>query len=1248
MKFIEGGPDIPNELLAAREEGKVIFFCGAGVSKAFVGLSDFVSLAAQVVDELGSLSGSRARQLLDAANTTLPSGEKVSVAVDKLFSSLDQEFEPSEVRNAVARALAPPDPNPNLAAHRMLLDLSTGIGGRARLVTTNFDLLFEACDARLDSRGPENLPRVDRLVDFEGIIHLHGKTNEFYTEISAHDVVLSSSDFGRAYLSDGWATNYIRGLMNKYKIVFVGYSADDPPVQYLLEALREDNSPVRNLYAFQAGDEARAREQWAQKGVTAIAYNAPNHNHSALWNTLSEWSHRARDPKKWHREILERGLDGPAALTSFQRGQIASVASDVVGAGKIASQMPKLPSTWLYVFDPEVRYLRPMRTDLSDPNSSAFDPFQHFGIDSDEQPKPVDLDDYFQKRDKPAGAWNAFMASESDAISLPLTGVGDFFDGVPVQGRVWQLTRWLLNSMDETPALWWAAGLARLRPDIVSVLERAVRYSRYAGSDASNYWRRLLKSWANSGQRDQQAIEIRELAQGDGWSPGLVRDAVNLFRPYISVARTTGCGPPMTIDAPIREYLKLDVEYPHPHFAFEFDKEHLPFAISFWRDLLVEAEQMENEIGAYLSLDTTRPDDGEVLDATAYGLTGPLRAFTHLMEALERADADAAAAEIAKWRDIEGTVFERLRIWAAGRPGMTSPSVAEATFTGLSDRKFWSFEHERDLLFAIRDRWSDLSPAARGALESRLLMGPIPFLADREADGDNADEIAATTASYRLSNIQWLINEGVAFSFDVDAEKGRLKGINPDWKEEYAEGSAQPMVSGVYSITTDTDAYPILDIPFNVLLPLEPGEKRPRDTVRYDRFVGYSEKRPAFAILAIHSALRRGVPIAGYWSSFFKAKPARKPSRRMLQVLATHLTALDSEDMSRIWYPLVDWISDHAGALEAADVYDCFWDAIVKSASSFPSGYKDKSDRDWSFEALNSVIGRLTRTLFSLSLPEETKAVPKQWLKRLEGVLALPDAHGRHALQIAARQINWLFHYEPSWTIAKIVERAKADPNDADAFWSGIIARGQVPQADLFALLKDDMLARIKKGETGARFLVPMALLEWGGTNGAQGIADQEMRDILVLSSDDTRVAALSSLTDWAGQTDEWASKIVPFLRSVWPRQRTVKTPAMAAALFSMASTRSEFLPEAMETIRERLVPLGRSDHLRLHTDLDDIELEGARSVVEALEILLAGERAEWPYDVATIIGVLNARRDSGAIDGLEELVRRAAEVLDA
>lgn len=61
MRFLADGPNIPDRLLEDRDKGRVVFFCGAGVSIPS-GLPDFLQLAWNVVVSLRVPKGTKLRK----------------------------------------------------------------------------------------------------------------------------------------------------------------------------------------------------------------------------------------------------------------------------------------------------------------------------------------------------------------------------------------------------------------------------------------------------------------------------------------------------------------------------------------------------------------------------------------------------------------------------------------------------------------------------------------------------------------------------------------------------------------------------------------------------------------------------------------------------------------------------------------------------------------------------------------------------------------------------------------------------------------------------------------------------------------------------------------------------------------------------------------------------------------------------------------------------------------------------------
>ena len=381
MRFLPNGLNIPDELLEARDKGNVVFLCGAGVSYPS-GMPNFLGLARYVVEELGTPQDASSRKML---YEDIPKGARPSL--DQIFNLLQQEYTAGEIDYLIAKRLRT-KPKTCVSTHETILRLSKSDDGTPQIITTNFDLLFErAASRKLRTYVPPALPDLANGQPFNGLVYLHGRINSRIKRGEGRQgFVVSSSDFGRAYLAEGWATRFIRDLLDRYTVILLGYSANDPPVRYLLQGLHtQRRGSHARLFAFDSGTEEEVQPRWRDSGVRVLAYPATDDSHSALWDTLSAWADRADDPSAWRQRIVDLARKGPRNLEPYERGQVASLVRTEVGTKLFADADPPPPGEWLCVFDRNFRYGEVgIQSDDSQP---AFDPFIEYSLD-DDPPRP--------------------------------------------------------------------------------------------------------------------------------------------------------------------------------------------------------------------------------------------------------------------------------------------------------------------------------------------------------------------------------------------------------------------------------------------------------------------------------------------------------------------------------------------------------------------------------------------------------------------------------------------------------------------------------------------------------------------------------------------------------------------------------------------------------------------------------------------------------------------------------------------
>lgn len=213
MRFHADGPIIPDSLLEQCDAGRVVFICGAGVSLPS-GMPTFIGLTKHVVDFLDPPDDS---DVMRAFKPWIDDPTGANMPLDQVFNLLHQEYGKHEVNALVTERLQAPLEAGRIGHHHSLLKrISSSPNGVPQIVTTNFDLLFEH-DGEIGFHVPPAFPDLAFGTSIEGITYLHGRLAD--ADAKQHPYVLSSADFGRAYLSEAWATNFIRNLLERYTVV---------------------------------------------------------------------------------------------------------------------------------------------------------------------------------------------------------------------------------------------------------------------------------------------------------------------------------------------------------------------------------------------------------------------------------------------------------------------------------------------------------------------------------------------------------------------------------------------------------------------------------------------------------------------------------------------------------------------------------------------------------------------------------------------------------------------------------------------------------------------------------------------------------------------------------------------------------------------------------------------------------------------------------------------------------------------
>ena len=288
-----GGVDFPEPLLNALRDGKLVVFAGAGVSMGPPArLPSFRKLAEKVADGTG--------QSIAASETD-----------DQFLGRLKEDG--VRVHQRATEILQPDKLKPN-ALHRNLLRLFQEKDDPVRVVTTNFDCLFEQAaelgDLFRNKPKVFEAPALPPGSRFEGIVRLHGSVKE------AREMVLTHRDFGRAYLTEeeGWARRFLVSLFANHTVLFVGYSHSDTIMTYLTPSLPPDGGEKRFALV---GSTSNDLDRWRRMGIETIKFHQQDESDFTGLDkgvkSLADFRHRRL--REWQNEIITiAAQEGPLKI----------------------------------------------------------------------------------------------------------------------------------------------------------------------------------------------------------------------------------------------------------------------------------------------------------------------------------------------------------------------------------------------------------------------------------------------------------------------------------------------------------------------------------------------------------------------------------------------------------------------------------------------------------------------------------------------------------------------------------------------------------------------------------------------------------------------------------------------------------------------------------------------------------------------------------------------------------------------
>ena len=1181
LRISNRGPEFPGDFIDSLLAGEIVFLCGAGVS--IPQMPDFRCLVNQIYKTLiVPMNESEKRSFEDQA-------------FEEVLASLSRRLsDPNAVTRAVTDLLAMPS-MPDLEQHRTILRLSRDLDNRYCLVTTNFDTLFERALAEdtpggmgeeISSAG-EGLPAPGSTL-FSGVIHIHGRLGDDCLKLQSTPLVLTSADYGDAYMRSGWASRFLFDLARCKSIVLVGYSAGDAPVRYFLSVLEADRTrfpDLRRVYAFDAYelDEEEAVARWGTLAVKLMPYckfnsaTGDREDHSPLWKDLAALADIVDRPKQLRRERAKVILKQPVA-------EADSDARKELG--------------WL------------------------------FGGHSD--------------------LWQIVLNTISDPLWFGVFHEDRLWS---TEDAAWIIAEWVAMKFEDRSrlecALEWQG---RLGISFVENIER--RLLRTDGMDETwvRIWR-LFCLVEPVEKYDAAFYETQELLAKDVVLDRDLRKAVRVLAPRLELNRSirgledADAGKPVTR---LADVVWPHMGTPDPSGAQQLIESLCAVPKRAGRVLDLATTELQSSLQLECELELIGEDydenDFTVPSIEKHGQNEHREGVNLLVRVLADSLSQAAALDrehvrrvVTDWKNLPGRIGLRLCLHAMRDPILFDADEAMKTLLTISDEDFWLIPREVAVL--LKDRASEASPEVVGQVETRVCRSINPLyegyeIQDGEVDWRQRARDAAVWLRLNMLQDAGVLSEAGATELSVIKERRSYLNRAVEDRDYF----------GTYFFETSDitgDPVPIMEAEEDDRLQVARELSHSyRPGSRHD-WVAFCRLDPQGAF---DSLCREDLTPANYslWNGFlnvlaFGDETSKQMRNELTAQVLDHLAKFNSDALRPMVSGLVDLVysmpRQHISGVQAW--LERLWRILLELE-------EERSTPDLSTDlygiAVNSPEGKLAQMLL-LEIDARRQEGRRPSREQTDLLKSVAGHEGSAGLLGRAEFVrNLAFIVATNRQVAKILRRRVSAANAEGAALRAVMLRYSRITPDLAQLFQRaiitgaiNMPSSDSDGSAiASKILLPVLdkirrknSVEWG-------LTDSDAARVLREAPRAIRIGALQAFVSWlrsdkAGAEKAWRLRIAPLFQKVWPKERKYRDVSLNPYLIDLAVGSGAGFPTALELLKPYMVTYDQGYGRISSIVSSDVPDKFPRETLDLLWLVCGRDSRGRFYDISKIIDRLVA-----------------------